>query len=126
MVLSEEEKKQRNRDNTRNWRLNNPEKYKASAHKYYDEHKGEIGIYMQEYVQTPRGKMLHTINSWKGRGLKGDTDIVYRIYQSTKFCDDCGTELNTPFAGRKKCMDHCHKSGGFRGVVCVRCNNRRR
>ena len=52
-------------------------------------------------------------------------ETLYRIYQSTKFCDDCAIELDTGKHNQRKCLDHCHKSGYFRGVVCHHCNCKR-
>tara|TARA_R110000737_G_scaffold342737_1_gene367845 strand:- start:1041 stop:1520 length:480 start_codon:yes stop_codon:yes gene_type:complete len=158
MVLSVEEKKQRNIERTRKWRAENPEKHKEQNARYYQKHREKklaqikksqakireenpnffaqkSAAYYQknkpkmlakakEYKSTEHGYKVTLTSSWNFRGLKGDLDMIYRIYKSTKFCDDCACELDT-HTFTKKCMDHCHKSGGFRGVVCVRCNNRR-
>ena len=36
-------------------------------------------------------------------------------------CAICGTD--TPGASRKQfAMDHCHKTGKFRGLLCMKCN----
>ena len=43
-------------------------------------------------------------------------------------CDECGFELTYDRFPTKtrKAMDHCHKSGLFRNILCHKCNTKRR
>ena len=85
----------------------------------------------QAYNQSAKGIEARRKNSWFKQGIRGDLNIINRIYLSTKFCDDCGAK----FQGDNhfiKCLDHDHTNkfiegcmGNFRGIVCVRCNRRR-
>ena len=73
-------------------------------------------------------KKTYTISQWKKNGLLGDYQLIYKIYLSTKFCDECGFELTYDRFPTKtrKAMDHCHKSGLFRNILCHKCNTKRR
>ncbi len=58
-------------------------------------------------------------HKWKSRGLiVDDYNKIYDIWLNTDKCDICKTELNN----KNKCMEHSHKTGEFRGIVCRRCN----
>ena len=84
---------------------------------------------IRKWQKTEKGMKSRTMANWRGRRLldnfNDNYETIYRIYLSTKFCDDCGYELNTGDTRMKKCLDHCHQSGYFRGVVCNSCNVRR-
>jgi len=64
-------------------------------------------------------------HDWKRRGVYDNFNDNYKtlikIYFSTKYCDNCAIELNTNTKTRK-CLDHCHKSGYFRNILCHSCN----
>ena len=66
---------------------------------------------------------------WKRRGvLDNDNDKYFKLYEfyfNTKFCESCNVELNTNNKTRK-CLDHDHKTGLFRNVICLSCNIKRR
>ena len=67
-------------------------------------------------------KRSNTISGWKTQGLKETKEFMEQIYEeylSSEECQLCGEPyLN----GNFKSMDHCHKSGEFRNIVCNRCN----
>jgi hypothetical protein len=41
------------------------------------------------------------------------------LYPVTENCECCGKKLE---GGKKTHLDHCHKTGRFRGWLCNRCN----
>jgi hypothetical protein len=77
--------------------------------------------YLKEWRQTEAGRKSTTTTNWRQRGLKGDVNKIYDLWLSTIYCDLCKIELDTD-GGSRKCMDHCHKTGEFRNIVCNRCN----
>jgi len=121
--------KEKIKEKSREWRKNNKEKEKESNRLYYINNKEKLKEqqkeYQKQYSKTPNGIKKNRINKWKTRGLIGDYELIYKIYLATKFCDDCGFQLDTDFR-RQKCMDHDHRDGLFRGIVCRCCNNRRK
>ena len=70
-----------------------------------------------------------TIYNWKNSGLipKEDEsyDSIYDKYIETTHCEKCNVELIRGMKGNnKKCMDHDHKTGYFRNVLCNSCNTK--
>ena len=73
----------------------------------------------QKYKQSPKGQKNRAYNNWRIRGLNmEDFDNIYDIFVNTKYCDIC----KCSFENIKKHMEHNHKTGEFRGVVCNMCN----
>ena len=60
-----------------------------------------------------------TIWTWEKLGLIGDYESIYQRYINTTHCDKCGVLFDKI---NFKCMDHCHKTGKFRNVLCNGCN----
>jgi hypothetical protein len=90
----------------RDWRKANPE-----------EHKKRKKAWALKYPE--KVKKASRRRSWR-RVLGLDPDIV-EAYLSTHngLCDICGCPPN----GQAHAIDHCHKQGYFRGVLCLNCNN---
>ena len=60
------------------------------------------------------------IQNWKGRGVVGDLNKLYKIWLDKEQCDVC----KYVFIGTKnKCLDHDHDTGLFRKILCRNCNN---
>tara|TARA_R110000823_G_C15502450_1_gene453331 strand:+ start:108 stop:479 length:372 start_codon:yes stop_codon:yes gene_type:complete len=57
------------------------------------------------------------INGWKSRGLIGDYEKIHTEWTNATNCYKCSKILI------KKNMEHSHKTGEFRGIVCSSCNN---
>ena len=77
--------------------------------------------YMRNYRKTPSGKKSTTFVNWKQMGLIGDYNQIYDTYINTTHCQKCNVFLEGR-GSNKKCMDHDHKSGLFRMVLCSNCN----
>ncbi len=65
------------------------------------------------------GKKSYTINNWKRRGLKDDYEKIYDIVMNTSKCNLCDEIFDLD---KNRCMDHDHKTGKFRQVLCRSCN----
>ena len=63
----------------------------------------------------------NSIKTWKNSGLiYDDYDDLFEVYRKTLVCQHCNKE----FKNRSdRCMDHCHKTGLFRKIVCKSCNS---
>ena len=81
--------------------------------------------YNKEYRQTENGKMVNKISEWRKRGLIMDTywdyvTIYYHWLVSTH-CEKCPKEFDNT-KHNDKCMDHCHLTGEYRNILCLKCN----
>tara|TARA_R110002110_G_scaffold127820_9_gene306936 strand:+ start:284 stop:688 length:405 start_codon:yes stop_codon:yes gene_type:complete len=119
----------------RKYKIKNKEKLQEQRKIFYLENKEKVKEYelknkekikerRQKYSQTEKGKRSQRIGTWKQRGLIGDCELIYKIYKSTKYCDNCGFELNTGDNRMRKCMDHSHITGEFRNILCHACNSK--
>lgn len=84
-------------------------------------------IYIAQYRQTPKGKMSNKIQKWKYNGLICDTrddyELIYNRWLESERCEEC----KKPYTPKNfKCMDHNHKTGVFRNILCNACNTNKR
>ena len=80
---------------------------------------------MKKIYDSPH--QTHTIKNWLKRGLicrEGETykDIYYHV-MSINNCELCDVEF-THEIKKQRCMDHDHKTGFFRKVLCRSCNTK--
>jgi hypothetical protein len=138
MVLTEEEQKARkreyyekNKDKILEERKEHYEKNKdkilEQKKEYKLNNKDKIKEKNKEYFQTEAGKKSSRITKWKKRNVKSeDYDALYEYYLNCKYCENCEVELVEGSIGaNKKCLDHDHKTGLFRNILCHSCNIRR-
>lgn len=57
-----------------------------------------------------------TRRGWRMKGL--DPDIIDQYVATHDCCEICGKKGN----GRSLCVDHCHNTNQFRGLLCHSCN----
>ena len=100
------------------------QKYKEYYKEYREKNKEHRKEYKKKYLQTDAGKKSYTISNWKQGGLIHDNyEALYEHYINTFECDNCGIELVSGRYGNNfRCMDHCHKTGKFRNILCNTCN----
>ena len=96
------------------------EKNKEYARLYREKNKEKIN----EYKKTHKGLQSARIGQWKYSGLKESRERMIQIYErwlNTTECDCCKEPIRE--GKGSKVLDHCHKTGLFRNVLCVSCNN---
>lgn len=112
---------EKTKEYNKEWRENNKEYLKE----YHQNNKERIKNYKREHNQTEQGMKIRTIAKWKYRGVVGDLDEIYDIYISTDFCHYCHITLTEGnYGSNRKCLDHNHKTGEIRGILCHTCNLR--
>jgi len=81
----------------------------------------------KEYRQTEQGKKSQRIHNWKKTGvICDDFNKLYDYYINCWNCEECNIELiEGCYGANKRCLDHNHKTGKFRNIVCNTCNVRR-
>jgi len=96
------------------------ERYLEQGKKWREEHKEQ----RKEYDKTDQRKKSNRIKDWKRIGLiSEDYDKIYEHYINTWECDNCGIELiEGRFGANRRCMDHSHRTGLFRNILCNTCN----
>lgn len=71
--------------------------------------------------------MVNRIGNWKQMGLIcDDYEKLYDKFINTEFCELCNVKLTdeSKVSNTKRCLDHDHKTGLFRNVVCKCCNGK--
>ncbi len=119
-----EENKEHIKEYEKNYREKNKESRKDKRKVYISQNKEKIKESKQEWSQTDQGKKSNRISVWKQSGLiSEDYDKIYELYINTWECNNCGIELVEGFHGSNhRCMDHNHKTGLFRNILCNTCN----
>ena len=122
-VKRKEYSKEYSKEYNKEWRKNNKDYFKEYGKEWYKNNKEHI----KEYKQTTAGKKSNTISRWKSTNLICDNiEALYEHYINTWECENCGIELVTGnTAPNFRCMDHCHKTGKFRNILCHSCNIQR-
>jgi len=122
-----EANKEKMKEYKKDYRENNKDKikeYKKEYDKHYRENNKE---YIKEYNKTETCKKSKRISGWKKSGvISDDYDKLYEMYINVKNCEKCNIELVEGLYGNnKRVLDHCHKTGQFRNILCHTCNIRR-
>jgi hypothetical protein len=113
---------QEQRDYLAEWRKKNPDYFKSDKYK-------DIAL---DYRQSEYGHKLTRIRCWIAQGLieteQYTYEDLYYAVMGTKYCEECDIELvdNGKICAETRVMDHDHKTGKFRNVLCHRCNCGRR
>ena len=87
----------------------NPNHYKEQYSKYQETHK--------KYRSENKAELAE--KQWKARGIENFTYVKYieDLDKQNGNCLICGKKMNKPQ------VDHDHKTGKYRGILCVPCNN---
>lgn len=87
----------------------------------------EYKAYMKEFRASEAGIKSARITRMKGYGIiSDDYEALYDKWKNTTHCEECNVELIGGNKGaNRKCIDHDHKTGAFRNIVCHKCNMRR-
>tara|TARA_R110000851_G_scaffold87913_1_gene191659 strand:- start:157 stop:711 length:555 start_codon:yes stop_codon:yes gene_type:complete len=109
----------------------NTEKIIETSKKYRENHPEKVKERKRKYSQTPNGKKVLTLMSWKLHGLeetKEDLEWIYELWQTQEFCYSCNVKLTRDGDNSQDqaCMDHDHTTHKFRQICCRSCNTQDR
>ena len=124
MVFTKEQKRLRKNASQREYYKNNIEKENARVTKWQQDNPDYSRLRMAEYRATTEGKKKTMISRWSNMGLIGNYSKIYDYYFKIDKCQECEIVFGVKGdgTGTFKCMDHCHKTGLFRNVLCSKCN----
>ena len=107
-----------------NYYKNHEENLQIRAELRQDE---DYKLMMAKYRASEAGKKSARITCWKQVGvISDDYDALYNKWKNTTHCEACDVELIEGNKGEnKKTLDHDHKTGAFRNIVCNSCNVKR-
>ncbi len=107
----------------------NKEKLKEYQKEYREKNKEKLKKLKKEYSETEAGKKSLRISQWKFNGLIHDNyNELYEYYVNCKNCEKCNVELtyDKRNTATTKCLDHSHRTGHFRNILCNFCNIKRK
>lgn len=110
----------------RKWQIKNRSKIRALDKKYRDskkdcpEYRKRQKLARDRFRSTPKGILLD-FRSW----LRSAYDIGLTEYERLYFNQQgrCAICDGKPDGERPLAVDHCHKTGKVRGLLCQRCNH---
>ena len=105
--------KERRNQAAREWHRNNHEKSEVARKKWYAKNREQVLAYSKKWFHANRDKVY---NNWLKRNYKIDINIYRELLKKQSgLCAGCGR-------ARKLIVDHNHKTGAVRGLLCDFCN----
>lgn len=111
---------QRKKEMYKKWRLENIEHLQVWHQKYR---------FRKDGTRTAKFNKSMKISNWRGKPdnpivlMENETwDDVYKLYMDCTDCMGCGCSFSKKI---RKNLDHCHRTGYIRGILCSSCNHYR-
>lgn len=109
------------RINQARYRENNPESYRAKEKRWRERNPEKVKAKSVKWREQNRDKHLAAVRSWQLRNRYGITPEEYDrvLALQSGVCAICKQERTRKF---RLCVDHDHKTGAARGLLCNHCN----
>lgn len=102
-------------------------KNKAKKQEQYYKNHEHFLQYKKDYLKTEIGHKSCKIKNWKAFGIKlrdgEDWESIYYYVESLDNCEECDNLFKS---SRDRHLDHDHKTGYIRDIVCCSCNQKRK
>lgn len=117
-----EANKEIRREYEKEWRKNNKEKVREGKRKYYLANKEKRKKYLKDNFERDKEKRskYYQTAKLKKYGLN-EEQYLERFNNQNGCCRICGTSQEKLKSSLH--IDHNHKTGKVRGLLCVKCNN---
>jgi hypothetical protein len=113
-----------------------PDRKKANARRYYERHKEKIKAATYAYrAKNPekwraesrryqQNRAKADPNYWRAKAIKGRYGITIEEYAQLLNAQGnrCAICRQPADKMERKCIDHCHRTGKVRGILCQSCN----
>jgi hypothetical protein len=116
------DKREKRINYSNNYYQNNKEKYKLSAKLYRLKNKDKLNEYQRSHAKRNRDKYKKMQRKWVlnlkyNLSLEQYNEILKNQNNKCAICNKDRNDFNIDFA-----VDHDHKTGNIRGLLCGRCN----
>lgn len=135
--MNAEEKRQRQKEASKRWRIRHVEEIRAKERSRYAERKEEVAARKRLEYAEDRENKIETVRRWQRRNpekVKASwrERHLWRWYRLTiaefdslflgqgSRCGICGSE--SPIGQKHWHIDHDHSTGKIRGILCYYCN----
>ena len=104
-------------ERSKRWRANNPERCRELTQRYWESHREVIVARSREWYLQNKDRARISTRRVKLRkyGLT-EKDFQRRLVEQKGICPICQTKMSQPV------VDHDHKTGRVRGLLCRMCN----
>jgi hypothetical protein len=113
-------------ENAIKWAKNNPEKRKETMRKYKEKYPERVKESQKKYrLNNPKkGKLIDEKRKLEQYGLTIEkyNEILTSQFGVCAICNKAETARHQIGTLRKLAVDHSHKTGKVRGLLCSRCN----
>ena len=104
----------------REWRKENPDRVRIHASKSDKKNRSRVNAYHRKWSKAESSKEKHLARHLRRKYCLTIDDYDEMLKRQGGVCAICGTD-QTGKDGRFN-VDHCHRTGRVRGLLCKKCN----